>query len=425
MSESDGKNRAALVLGELLAELTRRRHVRDLLDRSLSDDGREDLVRKLADGIEEHLAAIAPPAVVAKPAPPVKESPAPVFSVPKIPLPISDTPAPPVFSRPEGPKTPPVPHSPSSAPIVAKDRINLGVPERTQASEEQKVPSRHFVLSKQVFEVPAEGAFYIHGVAGVPHDDQPSAKPFLLEEKGIDGERLAFGWDLGTIRFYLSLMRDEIAALGRGGVLLLPKQDSVRLRGVHESIVNDLRLHGNVLPFSFGTVVKGWEEAQRKLSAAAPRARQALEKLEKTKRWTLTVSAQDNRFADLQQNPTLEKRRELDRHRSSFTAAAGMGRHLDVRELERVLNKQRRVAEGIHRELSEVADKTEVQSIVSLQSGSSEGWKQILRATYDISPTMVSRFHRMVTDIQYEHLLLELMIALTGEMPSISLVEPA
>ena len=308
---------------------------------------------------------------------------------------------------------------------MAKDRINLGVPERTQASEEQRVPSRHFVLSKQVFEVPAEGAFYIHGVAGVPHDDQPSAKPFLLEEKGIDGERLAFGWDLGTIRFYLSLMRDEIAALGRGGVLLLPKQDSVRLRGVHESIVNDLRLHGNVLPFAFGTVVKGWEEAQRKLSAAAPRARQALEKLEKTKRWTLTVSAQDNRFADLQQNPTLEKRRELDRHRSSFTAAAGMGRHLDVRELERVLNKQRRVAEGIHRELSEVADKTEVQSIVSLQSGSSEGWKQILRATYDISPTMVSRFHRMVTDIQYEHLLLELMIALTGEMPSISLVEPA
>jgi len=90
-----------------------------------------------------------------------------------------------------------------------------------------------------------------------------------------------------------------------------------------------------------------------------------------------------------------------------------------------VLNKQRRVAEGIHRELSEVADKTEVQSIVSLQSGSSEGWKQILRATYDISPTMVSRFHRMVTDIQYEHLLLELMIALTGEMQSISLVEPA
>jgi len=304
-------------------------------------------------------------------------------------------------------------------PVVHPRVENARMPE---APKERELPTRHFVVSKQPFEIPDDGSFYCHAAAGIPPDDQPSPRPFSLEEKGIDGQRLAFAWDSGNLRYYLSVMRDEQAALGRGGALLLAKQDGIRLRGTHESIVNDLRLHGIVLPFAFGTVVKGWDETQRKLNAIALKARQGLDKLSKTKRWTVVVSAQDNRFADLQQNPTLEKRRELDRHRISYSSVAGTKR-IDVRELERVLNKQRRIAEGIHRELSTVSDRTEVQTIVSLQSGSSEGWKPILRALYDVSPTMVSRFYRMVTDVQYEHLLLELMIVLTGDVESISLLD--
>ncbi len=423
MAEPETKTRAATVLGELFAELTRRKGIKDLLDRSLSEYGKEDLVRRLADDLEDHLAVLAPPVVVRKPAPPVKAEPAPSFSAPERTQPKPETPKPPPYAPEEVPKSIPVLAPLTTSPGAITGQPKTAFHDRSEGQEELKVPSRHFVVSKQTFEVPEGGAFYCHGISCVPHDDQASARPFLLEEKGIDGQRLAFAWDFSSLRFYLSLMREESAALGRGGVLLLPKQDSIRLRGVHESIINDLRLHGNVLPFEFGSVVKGWDEVQRKLAGATPRARHALEKLEKTRHWTLVVSAQDARFADLQQNPTLEKRRELDRHRTSFASAAAAGKHLDVRELERVLNKQRRIAEGIHRELSEVADKTEVQVIVSLQSGSSEGWKQILRATYDISPTMITRFHRMVTDIQYEHLLLELMIALNGDVQSIALAD--
>ncbi|MGA9119004.1 MAG: GvpL/GvpF family gas vesicle protein [Bacteroidota bacterium] len=413
MNDPGNRNRAAEILGQLFAELTRRNRLKDLLERSSPEGPLQDFVRKLADGLESLVATSVPPVPVQPPPTP----PAPDDLLVHLAREVSAE-----TTVREEVKTPPPPVQKSIEPIREKPRIPARErPEVSGTRKEPEVSLRHHVVAKQPIEIPGEMSFYCHGVSGIPTDDKPAAKPFALEEKGIDGQRLAFGWDYGSLRFYLSLMRDESVALAKGGALLLPKQEGIRLRGVHEAIVNDLRLHGVVLPFSFGTVIRGWEETQQRLIVNIPRFQTALEKLKKTKKWTLTVSALDNRFADLQQNPTLEKRRELDRHRISYSSVAGTKR-IDLRELEHVLNKQRRVAEGIHKELSTVADRTEVLSIVSLQSGSSDEWKQILRASYEVSPTMVSRFHRMVTDVQYEHLLLELMIALTGDVESAALL---
>jgi hypothetical protein len=392
MSVPGSRSRAAELLGQLFAELMRRNHLKDLLERSQEGAGRE-MIQRLADEIEALIASSVPEPP--EPAVPAESD---------VPRPRVELPPPP----------PPIPIPPTPPPERERPTVT-NRPLVPAARKETEVSPRHHIVAKQAIEIPEEASFYCHGVGGIPPDDKPAVKPFLLEEKGIDGQRLAFAWDYGNLRFYLSMMHEENVAVGRDGTLLLPKQDSIRLRGVHESIMNDLRLHGILLPFPFGTVVHAWSGAQKKLIGNIPRLLPALDKLQKTRKWTLTVSALDSRFAELQQNPTLEKRRELDRHRISYSSAAGT-RRIDVRELERVLNKQRRVAEGIHKELSTVADRTEVQTIVSLQSGSSEEWKQILRATYEISPTMITRFHRMVTEVQYEHILLELMIALTGDV---------
>ena len=59
--------------------------------------------------------------------------------------------------------------------------------------------------------------------------------------------------------------------------------------------------------------------------------------------------------------------------------------------------------------------------MVSLQGGSSGEWKVILKASYEVRPTILPRFRRMVTDLQYQYLLQELMISLTGDVESIKL----
>jgi hypothetical protein len=286
----------------------------------------------------------------------------------------------------------------------------------------EPVPPRITKIQRTRHDVTEEGVFYLHAAAAA--DGAPIPFPYSLEEKGIDGRRFAFCWETGGIRYYLSNFHEEGAAIARGGSLLMKKQDAVRLRGVHEGLVNDFRLHGLLVPFEFGLAINGWEDTQKMLIDLAPVALGRLEDLGKTKTWRVIVNALDARFAELQKNDTVEKRREMDRHRSSYSSVAGTQKS-DVKMLERVINRQIRLVDSIHAEILPLADKGVITSRVTLQSGSSEDWKCILDASYDVRPTVFTRFFRVVTDLQYQHLLLELMIKLEGDCLPLTLLEPS
>ena len=282
------------------------------------------------------------------------------------------------------------------------------------------MPFRNFSVSRSAFEVPPDACLYLHGVSTLGPEEKPAAAPFSMEERGIDGRSLVFAWDSEGLRYYLSQMPQEVVSLGREDNLLLSKQDSIRLRGLHESILNDLRLHGALLPFPVGTVVCGWKGLQRRLQNQREQAVRALQLLGATKWWTVEVSVLDTRFMELQMHDTPEKRREVDRERNSYSTKPVPGR-IDVRTLERILIRQHRLAETIHREIEPIADHARVLQIVSLESGSSGEWKPILKASYEIRPSILMRFVRLLTDLQYQYLLQELMISLRGDIEKVTL----
>lgn len=280
---------------------------------------------------------------------------------------------------------------------------------------------RGFDVARSEIEIPKESCVYLHAVGLAGAAGRSETNPYMLEEKGIDGRTFGFAWENGGLRYYLSILPPDLATIGRGGVLLLSKQDSIRLRGVHESVLNDLRLHGALLPFGFGTVTIGWETLQTQLKRESARFMLAVRKLEATRVWRLQVSALDRRFADLQRNDTVEKRRESDRHRMSYSVSRGVSPRMDIRALEHVLMKQRNLAESIHAALVPIAEKASVEKMITLQAGSSDDWKVILESTYELPSTMISRFHRTVTGLQYQYVLLELMFKVTGDLAEIAL----
>jgi hypothetical protein len=49
-----------------------------------------------------------------------------------------------------------------------------------------------------------------------------------------------------------------------------------------------------------------------------------------------------------------------------------------------------------------------------LSSGTSDDWKVILRAWYDVEPGSIPALNRLINDIQYRHFLFELMLSLAG-----------
>jgi len=415
-------------MGELLLELNRRDSLKKQLG-SLEDQAVPTVVHTIADNIEilVNRLALENRTRVDKP---------PVIRSPKVNIPLPEPPSEAprlVTSEPKVESG--IEQVEESIPFGGGAFGRYGVRQSAEAPVEEAVPEISHLIqahspeevdvpvrSRIPYTVPDDALIYLHAASLIGPEEKPADAPFMLEEKGIDSRHFAFAWDCKGLRYYLSLLPPDVGSVGRGGALLLSKRDGMRLRGVHESVLNDFRLHGILLPFSFGTVVEGWAGFKAEIEKQSTRISEAVRLVAASKWWTVTVSVLDARFMELQQSDTPEKRRAMDRHRTSYTSNGPTGR-MDLKTLERILTKQRRLAETIHHELEPLSDRAEVRSMVTLQSGTSDEWKTILKATYEIRPSIVNRFYRLVTDIQYQHFLQELMIAMTGDIEKINIGE--
>ena len=254
---------------------------------------------------------------------------------------------------------------------------------------------------------------YVHAVARIPDGETAAPEPFMLEEKGIDGHEFAFAFDYGGVRFYLSKINPNEMSVSKAMVLLLNKQESLQLQGVHESILNDLRGHGVLLPFEFGTVARGKDYFSGLLDKNLEDLLEALDDMEQTTWWSVTASVLDSTIARIVGTDVQSIGRERTRDRASYISSP-QGKKFDVKVLERILQREKKLAESIHEGLSGVARRSDVDTMVGLGSGSSEDWKVILKGSYDVPKHDMSKFARVVTDLQYHHLQYDLMLSLTG-----------
>jgi chaperonin cofactor prefoldin len=258
-----------------------------------------------------------------------------------------------------------------------------------------------------------DDAVYLHAVTRIPAGEQPAEYPFMLEEKGIDGRGFAFALDRNDLRFYLSKTARSMS-VSKTGMLLLNQEDSIQVRSASESILNDLRGHGALLPFEFGTVMRSKEELFTRIDQYEEELQEALEEELETATWTLTLSALDARIAKLVGTPSSGGRRGRERTRES---AAGQSRHkgYDLKVLEKILNRQKRIAQSIHDVLRKTADDSGIKSIVTLMSGSSGDWKPILTAWYEVDPDDLRRFYNTIIELQYQNIMFDLMFSLAGQ----------
>lgn len=269
--------------------------------------------------------------------------------------------------------------------------------------------------TRKPYPLDEQDIIYFHGVAQIPVDEKPAADPFFMDERGIESKESVFAMDRGGLRFYLSRFSGRSMNVSKNGVLLLNKQESIHLRGTHFAILNHLRAYGVLLPFEFGLVAQGVEDLHGKIDEYMYEIRDALEELLATKWWEVTVNAYDAKMAPMvAPEPSQPVRRERDR-RGDIERGVGSSSRIDIKTLERVLNKQKAIAEEIHRKLEGIAVRADVDMMVSLNSGSSEDWKPILRASYELSFPEIYRFSNALTDLQIHHLKYQLMFVLKGD----------
>ena len=374
------------------------------------------------------------PAVAVSSAGPVKEPP-----VPSEPTPVSPAPPdePPAIAGPGDVHTPPEPDEiflpPAEPGALFWGDLEQMIKKETTSSDEPSGPAGeepageveeefHGSLAeadsgelRTATEFGDEDVVYVHGVTMIPEREKPAEKPFMLEEKGIDGRSFAFAFDYEGMRFYLSKILPSVMSVSKSGMLLLGKQESLQARSTHESILNELRLHGVLLPFEFGTLARGRDDLMGKVDAVRERLIEAIETIQATRWWVVKLFVLDARIAQIVgKDDTGPARRGRATERASYMKMP-LPKKFDIKVLERMLGKEKRIAESVHEELKNEAERSDIDKIVGLGSGSSEDWKLILEASYEVKESKLTKFFQTVTDLQYRHLTIDLMLSAVGD----------
>jgi hypothetical protein len=434
-------NSRARLLGALLVRMSQRDGLQRMLE-DLEDLPREELLDELIGEFEKIVArrrveqlvevdlerdlktlVAEPPVRQAETPPVVEKPPVPVVTpVMTSPSPTGDLPVPPpaplaLVAKADAPVMKTTKNDPHGKERPDRSKKPAAKPEsprdRPRPPHKEEPPQRGMLHQRTGVDLKEDVTIYLHGFTLLPSGEEAAARPFMLEEKGIEGKDFAFAVDRAGMRFFASTLRSYAANVNRNGVFLLNKQESIRLRGVHASILNELRAHGTLMPFAFGTVVTGREELYRKLDDRAAELRQAIDAQLLTTWWDLSVYALDSRIGEFLTPDGMSGRRERDRGRESYTVGPA-GQKLDIKALEKILGKEKKLAEGIHEELSPIADRADVDMMVGFGNGSSDDWKLILKSSYELPPSRVQWFCRTLTDLQYRHFIYELMLVFDG-----------
>lgn len=282
-------------------------------------------------------------------------------------------------------------------------------------------PAASIPGKREPFAFQDERAF-VYAATLIPFNDRPSPEPFLLGGTGAGNGSPLFALDHAGMRFYLSILPDQSAGVSKGGMLLLGKQESLKHRAVHERIVNGLRLHSLILPAEAGTVVRGRDDLARRVDFRVRALFEILLGLSTLTTWRVTALVLDGHVQKMlppetAAAPVRSGRHDPERARSGGAAA----KKTDIKTLERLLNREKKLAESILQKLVPAAGSHTVESMVGLASGTSEDWKPILRAAFEVTPARFPQFARTVVACEEAHAMFDPVLAVSGGPGSFSL----
>ena len=260
---------------------------------------------------------------------------------------------------------------------------------------------------------------FVLAAALIPLQDTPSKDPFKIGGEGLEPGSEIFAIDHAGIRFFLSTLKKPEAGVSKAGMLLLGKQESIKHRGVHERLVNVLRLQSLILPAEAGTVVLGRQDLMRRVDFRLSALFEVLLGLSTLSAWRVhayVLDAQVQKTLPAEVSPARSSRHDAERARVPSSS-----KKTDIKTLDRLLTREKKLAETILQKLAAAADHHSVESMVSIGSGSSEDWKPILKASFDVSTARFGQFARAVVECQDANAMFDPMLTVAGGPGSFSL----
>ncbi|RCK77602.1 MAG: hypothetical protein IGBAC_1911 [Ignavibacteriae bacterium] len=277
-----------------------------------------------------------------------------------------------------------------------------------EVEELKEKPSVYFKREKKTEIAISENDWlYLYGFSYAPNSEGKGYPSIELPIKGVDDKNVVFGLDYGDVRLYLSKIQFEKFVIAKTGEHILSPKEAISLRYNHSCILNQIRTNEILVPLEFWTIKMGREKIVRTIEERYLNFLHSLIDIHDAIDWDVEVSVLDNEFMKLlSDSAKTSETRDYSRHPKV--------QRMEVKQFEKVLFKEKEIAQKVNLTLTKVANKIKVDYIITLESSFLDGWKPILSARYVVGKEKRKAFYQSIFDLQSEFNKFKVMISVNS-----------
>ncbi|MDI6803954.1 MAG: GvpL/GvpF family gas vesicle protein [Bacteroidota bacterium] len=282
--------------------------------------------------------------------------------------------------------------------IMGQDEV-FAPPTIIDEPTEIERPSVFFKKEKKTqIEIYPNDWLCLYGFTYAPNSEGKGFPSVELEVKGIGENGNIFGVDYGDVRFFMSKINiDKYVTIKTGSNILKP-QEKMKLKLEYAYALNQMHTTEMLVTLNFWTLQQGREAVVRVVEDRYLDFLHSLIDVHDAIDWDVEVLVMDSEIlkavSATSQERTVSAR--LQPRESKI-------QRIDYKQQERVLFKEKEIAQKINLELTKIANKIKVDHIITLDSSFLEDWKPIFSARYIIGKDKRKAFHQAILEKQNEY----------------------
>jgi hypothetical protein len=254
-----------------------------------------------------------------------------------------------------------------------------------------------------------EDWFCLYGFSYAPDSAGKGIPTVKLKLKGIDKSNHIFLLDYGDVRFYLNKLNKSDYTLDKLGKPMLASQQMESYKLEHEKLLNVLRKNEVLVSLPLWTIIQGREHIISTVEDRYVEFLRSLIDVHDAVDWDVEIFALDEHIAILPSIVDTPKERTTQRE-----AKHPAGKKIDMKLLEKVIFREKRLAQEIHNQLLVLAARSKIDHMIRLDSALIDDWKSILSVRYVVNKDKRKAFFQAIAQMQSENAEFELMMRVSS-----------
>lgn len=281
---------------------------------------------------------------------------------------------------------------------VEGDNI-IAPPHIVDEPSEIERPSVFFKKEKKThIEIFPDEWLCLYGFTYAPNSEGKGFPSVELEVKGIGENGNIFGLDYGDVRLFMSKINiDKYVTLKTGTNILIP-QEGMKLKLEYAHAINQIHTTEMLVPLDFWTLQQGREAIVRVIEDRYLDFLHSLIDVHDAIDWDVEVLVMDSEILKVVGTTSQERTVSAKLQPRQMKIP-----RIDYKQQERVLFKEKEIAQKINLELTKIANKVKVDHIITLDSSFLDDWKPIFSGRFVIGKDKRKAFHQAILEKQNEY----------------------